>query len=75
MKTRTPSTLNRLMRDAEKEMRKLEKQRAKLADQLAEVDGTDHVRLGEVGAELAAADAALAEVEERWLALGEELEA
>ena len=73
-KTRTPSTLNRLMRDAEKEMRKLEKQRAKLAGQLAEVDGADHVRLAEVGQALAAADASLAEVEERWLALGEELE-
>jgi ATP-binding cassette subfamily F protein uup len=74
VKTRTPSTLNRLMRDAEKEMRKIEKQRAKLAEQLAAVDGTDHVRLAEVGQELAAADASLAEVEERWLALGEELE-
>ena len=74
-KARTPSTLNRLMRDAEKELRKIEKQRARLAGQLAEVDGTDHVRLAEVGQELAAADAALAEVEERWLALGEELEA
>ncbi|MGN6694946.1 MAG: ABC-F family ATP-binding cassette domain-containing protein [Aquihabitans sp.] len=74
VKARTPSTLNRLMRDADKEMRKIEKQRAKLADQLAALDGTDHVRLAEVGQELAAADAALAEVEERWLALGEELE-
>ncbi len=74
VKTRTPSTLNRLMRDAEKEMRKLERQRERLAEQLAEVDGADHVRLAEVGQELAAADAALADVEERWLALGEELE-
>jgi hypothetical protein len=55
-------------------LRKIEKQRAKLAEQLAAVDGTDHVRLAEVGQELAAADASLAEVEERWLALGEELE-
>jgi len=74
LKARTPSTLNRLMREAEKEMRKLDKRRAKVAEELASLDGSDHVRLAEVGQELAAADAALAETEERWLALGEELE-
>ena len=71
---RSPSTLNRLMRDAEKEMRKLDKQRAALADKLAAVDGADHVALASVGQELAVVDGQLAETEERWLALGEELE-
>ena len=71
---RSPSTLNRLMRDAEKEMRKLDKQRSTLAEKLAGVDGADHVALADVGRELALVDAKLAETEERWLALGEELE-
>jgi ATP-binding cassette subfamily F protein uup len=71
---RSPSTLNRMMRDSEKEMRKLDKVRARLAEQLAATDGSDHQALAQVGQELAATDASLAEVEERWLALGEELE-
>jgi ATP-binding cassette subfamily F protein uup len=71
---RSPSTLNRLMRDAEKEMRKLDKKRSTLAGKLAEVDGSDHVELASVGQELAEVDGQLAETEERWLALGEELE-
>ena len=62
------------MRDAEKEMRKLDKQRSTLAEKLAGVDGADHVALADVGRELALVDAKLAETEERWLALGEELE-
>jgi ATP-binding cassette subfamily F protein uup len=71
---RSPSTLNRLMRDAEKEMRKLDKKRSALAEELAGVDGADHVALASVGQELAEVDGRLAETEERWLALGEELE-
>jgi ATP-binding cassette subfamily F protein uup len=73
-KARSSSTLNRLMREAEKDLRKLEKQRARLAEQLAATDGSDHQALAAVGQDLTAADAALAAVEERWLALGEELE-
>ncbi|MCU1370852.1 MAG: putative transporter ATP-binding protein, partial [Ilumatobacteraceae bacterium] len=73
-KARTPSTLNRLMRDTEKEMRKLDKKRSALARELAAVDGADHVALAAAGQQLAAVDAQLAETEERWLALGEELE-
>ncbi len=71
---RSPSTLNRLMRDAEKEMRKLDKKRSALTEKLASVDGADHVALAAVGQELAEVDGQLAETEERWLALGEELE-
>ncbi|WP_421121979.1 ATP-binding cassette domain-containing protein [Aquihabitans daechungensis] len=71
---RSPSTLNRLMRDTEKEMRKLDKKRSALAEKLAAVDGSDHVELASVGQELAEIDAQLAETEERWLALGAELE-
>ena len=62
------------MRDAEKEMRKLDKKRSTLAGKLAAGDGSDHVELASVGQELAEVDGQLAETEERWLALGEELE-
>ncbi|WP_426571623.1 ABC-F family ATP-binding cassette domain-containing protein [Aquihabitans sp. McL0605] len=72
---RSPSTLGRLMKDAEKEMRKLDKARSALVDRLAQVDPTDHQQLAAVGHEVAEVDAKLADTEERWLALGEELEA
>jgi ATP-binding cassette subfamily F protein uup len=73
-KQRTPSTLNRLMRDAEKELKRLERQRDKAAEVLTTVDPTDHQALAAAGQAVADAEAAVAEVEERWLALGEELE-
>ena len=71
---RSPSTLGRLMKDAEKEMRKLDKARSVLVDQLGTIDPADHQALAAVGQDLADIDARLAETEERWLALGEELE-
>ena len=71
---RSPSTLSRLIKDVEKAMRKLDKQRTKLVGELAAVDGNDHVRLTELGKELATVDADLSSTEEQWLALSEELE-
>ena len=75
VKTRSPSTLGRLMKDAEKDMRKLDKARSALVDKLAATDPADHQALAAVGHELAEVDARLAETEETWLALGAELEA
>jgi ABC transport system ATP-binding/permease protein len=63
---------NRLLRDAEKNMVKLQRQRDKIAETLT---GThDHVEMNRLGAELAAAQAALSEAEEIWLTLAEEAE-
>jgi ATP-binding cassette subfamily F protein uup len=73
-KARTPSTLNRLMREAEKELRRHERQRDRASEALASVDPADHEALAAAGQAVADAAAAVAEVEERWLALGEELE-
>ena len=71
---RSPSTLSRLMKDVEKEMRKLDKARSTLAQKLATANPADHQALAAAGHELADIDAKLADTEERWLALGEELE-
>jgi ATP-binding cassette subfamily F protein uup len=73
-KARTPSTLNRLMREAEKELKRKERERQRAADALAAADPSDHEALAAAGQAVADADAAVAEIEERWLALGEELE-
>jgi ATP-binding cassette subfamily F protein uup len=73
-KPRSPSTLNRLMRDAEKELKRKERERVRAAEALAAVDPADHQALAAAGQAVADADAAVAEIEERWLALGEELE-
>ncbi len=73
-KARTPSTLNRLMREAEKELRRRERERDRAAEALAAADPADHQALAAAGQALADAEAAVAEVEERWLELGAELE-
>ena len=54
-------------------MVKLQRQRDKIAETLIGVD--DHVEMNRLGAELAAAQAALSDAEEMWLALAEEAEA
>jgi ABC transport system ATP-binding/permease protein len=68
---RSPSTLRRLLRDAEKEVARLERQRDRLADQVAGAS-SDHERLAALGADIAAAEAALDAAEESWLALAAE---
>ena len=73
-KARSASTLRRLMKDADAAMRRAERQRDRLATDLAAVDGADHRRLAEVGQELAAAEAALHRAEEAWLELASEAE-
>jgi ATP-binding cassette subfamily F protein uup len=68
---RSPSTLRRLLGQAERELERLAARRDEL---VAELTGADHRRAAALGAELAGIDAALVEAEERWLDLGVELE-
>ncbi len=72
-KGRSASTLGHLIRETEKAIAKLDRQRSTLQDDLAAA-GADHVRLAEIGVTLAAVEAELAETEERWLELSEERE-
>jgi hypothetical protein len=53
-------------------MVKLQRQRDKIAETLTATD--DHVEMNRLGAELAAAQAALNAAEETWLALAEDAE-
>jgi len=62
--------VGRLLRDTEKQMAKLSRQRDKVHDAL--VATTDHVELTRLGAELRAVQDELDAAEERWLALAEE---
>lgn len=63
----TPSSAGRLLRDAEKEMTRLERRRATLQQQLLSVD--DHLELTKLGDELSVVLAQLHVAEETWLAL------
>ncbi|MGH9170032.1 MAG: ABC-F family ATP-binding cassette domain-containing protein [Acidimicrobiales bacterium] len=71
---RSPSTVGRQLREAEKEMTRLARQRDELHEALA-ASGGDHVALARLGSAVADVQGALAEAETRWLALAEELEA
>jgi ATP-binding cassette subfamily F protein uup len=65
-------TLGRLLRDTEKEMVRRQRQRDRITDALTTT--SDHQELTRLGGELAEAQRALDEVEERWLSLAEEAE-
>ena len=70
--TRSPSTLRRLLSQAEKDLAAATKRRDKLA---AEITGvTDHARLTELGARLTDAQALVDAAERSWLELAEEAE-
>ena len=71
-KRRSPSTLRRLLMVAEREMEEAEADRDRLVEELAKA-GTDHAALIEISRALVDAEGRLEGVEERWLALGEEL--
>jgi hypothetical protein len=62
--------LGRLLRDAEKQVARLERQRDKITVSLTEA--SDHVEMTRLGTELAATQAALDQAEEAWLSLAEE---
>jgi ATP-binding cassette subfamily F protein uup len=71
---RSPSTLRRLLKDVEKQVRQLEKRRARLHDDLVAVPTSDHERMAAVGTDLAAVEADLTAAEDEWLALSAEAE-
>ena len=64
--------VGRLLRETEKQMARLGRQRDKLHEQL--VATTDHVQMTTLGAELAEVQAQLDQAEEQWLALAEQAE-
>jgi len=70
---RSPSTLHRLMREAEKAIAAAQRTRDRLTEQL-HAAGTDHAELARIGTALAEAERDLAAREDEWLALGEEAE-
>ena len=64
------------MKDADKELTRLTRQREKVEAELAEKAGSaGHEELRQLGDRLTQVIAAQEEVEERWLALAEEAEA
>jgi ABC transport system ATP-binding/permease protein len=69
---RSASTLRHLIAQVEKELSAAQAERDRLSEQLAST--SDHVELAELGTKLSAAEAALAETEERWLELADEAE-
>ncbi len=75
---RSPSTLRRLIGEAERTLAKATELRDRLATNLADLagrDGSDHTRLTALSTQLAGAEAAVAAAEESWLALADEAEA
>ncbi len=72
--TRSPSTLRRLIGQAEREMAEATARRDELIARLGGVS-SDHVKLAELGAALAAAEERVAGTEESWMALAGEAEA
>ena len=72
----TPSTLRRHLQDAEKELARLERERARLDAQVTDAAAAgDHAALAAFGAEVARVQAAVEAAEERWLEAGAALEA
>jgi ABC transport system ATP-binding/permease protein len=72
-RTRSASTLGRLLREAERELGRLVRRRDELVGALEAASG--HEELSRLGTELAIAQAEVDASEERWLALAEEDEA
>jgi ATP-binding cassette subfamily F protein uup len=69
---RSPSTLRRLIKEAERDLARLERRRSELDGALA--IASDHRELGRLGTELADLTEALHQAEERWLTLAGEAE-
>jgi len=68
----TGAALGRRLREAEKEMARLERQRDRITEAL--IAAHDHQEMTRLGAGLAEAQRALDRAEERWLSLAEEAE-
>ena len=71
---RSPSTLRRLLGEAERMLSSATAERDRLARELATADPSEHSRLTELSRALAAADASVADAETTWLALADEAE-
>jgi ATP-binding cassette subfamily F protein uup len=71
---RSTSVLRNRLRDTEKAMARLTKQRDRLAAELSSFDGSDHVRIAEVGSAIAAVEADLAVAEDAWLEISADLD-
>ncbi len=67
----SPYTIGRRLRDTEQAIAKVQRRVDRLHDGLAAADG--HEQLAVLGAELAAAQSELAELEDRWLELAEQM--
>ncbi len=70
--SRSPSTLNRLIANVEKEMTKRTTRQTALYQDIADA-GNDHKKLAALGEELAALQTAIESLETQWLELTEEL--
>ena len=70
--SRSPSTLNRLIANVEKDMTKRTTRQTALYQDIAEA-GSDHKKLAALGEELAALQTAIESLETQWLELTEEL--
>lgn len=67
---RSATTLRFLLKDVERDQRRLERRRDELRMRLTAPEVVeDHALLAQLGRELAEVEAALAEVEDRWLEL------
>jgi ATP-binding cassette subfamily F protein uup len=68
---RSPSTVRRLLGETERDLAAVTARRDELVAELG--TGGDHVALAAVAAQLAATEARVADLEERWLVLADEL--
>jgi ATP-binding cassette subfamily F protein uup len=71
---RSPSTLRYLLKDVEKDMRRLERRRGQITGEVAAA-AADHVALARLGEALAAVETDITAVEDRWLELTTEADA
>jgi ATP-binding cassette subfamily F protein uup len=72
---RSHATLRALLKDAEKELARLDRTRTRLEVAVgAAADANDHAALATLGNELASVQSAVAAAEERWLSVSEELD-
>ncbi len=70
-KQRSPSTVRRLMAEAERHLATATRRREALSTEMG--SATDHLALAPLATELAAVEARIGELEERWLVLADEL--
>jgi len=68
---RSPAHLHKLLKEAESAIRRLERRRDDITAELA-AGAADHVRMAELGRDLATTEAELATAEDTWLELTEE---